>query len=325
VNHRARLEAALSGARPDRPPLAFWRHFPVDDQTPDGLAAAHANFQRTYDLDLVKLTPESGYCLKDWGLEDVWLGATEGTRVVTRRPLIAPEDWARLPLLDPTAGQLGRALAAMRLLTTALGPETPVLMTIFNPLSQARKLIGPEQMLVHLRRHPEELHAALRTITETTRRFIEAASATGIAGIFYAVQHAQYGLLSDQEFAEFGRPYDLQVLEVARPLWLNMLHLHGLDVMFEAVADYPVQIINWHDQETPPDLAEGQRQFGGIVCGGIRREETMVLGDPAQVVAEAAAARDATGGTRFLLGTGCVIPITTPHGNLLAARRWVDA
>lgn len=321
ISHRQRLETALSGARPDHTPVAFWRHFPVDDQTPGSLAAAHLAFQRTYDLDLLKVTPESGYCLKDWGLRDEWRGATEGTRESTQRVIHRPEEWAHLPVLDPRAGFLGQQLEALRLICTELGPNTPVLMTIFNPLSQARKLAGPDRMLAHLRQAPEALHAGLRIIAKSTHRFVEAAAQTGIAGLFYAVQHGQYGLLSSTEFEQFCRPYDLQVLEAARPLWLNMVHLHGLEVMFDQVADYPIQIINWHDQETPPSLSEGQRRFPGIVCGGIRREETMVLGTPTQVAAEALQAIDATTGERFILGTGCVIPITTPYGNIIAARQ----
>ncbi len=80
MNHRARIEACLSGAPMDRPPVALWRHFPVDDQSPATLAAATANFQRTYDFDLVKVTPSSSFCLRDWGIKDEWRGAPEGTR-----------------------------------------------------------------------------------------------------------------------------------------------------------------------------------------------------------------------------------------------------
>jgi uroporphyrinogen decarboxylase len=39
-------------------------------------------------------------------------------------------------------------------------------------------------------------------------------------------------------------------------MWFNLVHLHGTHVMFDLVADYPAQVINWHDQETPPSLAE---------------------------------------------------------------------
>jgi uroporphyrinogen decarboxylase len=94
--------------------------------------------------------------------------------------------------------------------------------------------------------------------------------------------------------------------------------------MFDLIADYPVQILNWHDRQTEPALAEAGQQFDGVLCGGLRQWETMVLGTPSQVVSEAEDAVQATGGRKFILGTGCVVPVTAPHGNILAARQVVE-
>lgn len=325
MNHRTRLENCLSGGALDRPPVALWRHFPVDDQSPADLAAATLDFQRTFDFDLVKVTPASSFCLKDWGVDDEWRGHTEGTRDYTRAVIHHPEDWARLPVLDATKGHLAAQLECLRLVVGELGAETPVLQTIFNPLSQAKHLVGDDRKLtVHLRLYPEAVRAGLETIVESTRRFIEAARQTGIAGIFFAVQHAQFGLLSAAEYETFGKPYDLQVLEPAQELWLNMLHLHGEQVMFDKLADYPVAVLNWHDRETPPSLAKAQARFPAGVCGGLERWDTMVVGTPAQITAEARDAIQSTGGRRFILGTGCVLPIIAPRVNILAARRAVE-
>jgi uroporphyrinogen decarboxylase len=324
LSHRARLEACLAGQPIDRTPVALWRHFPVDDQTPGGLAAATSAFQHLYDFDLIKVTPASSFCIKDWGVEDRWAGNPEGTRDYTRRAVQTAEDWAKLRLLDPQQGHLGSQLECLRLLTKEFAGQVPVIQTIFSPMSQAKNLVGPEALLVHMRRDPDALHAGLRQITQTTIRFLQEARKTGIDGVFYAIQHAQYGLLSTSEFAEFCRPYDLQVLEAARGLWLNLLHLHGDDVMFERVTDYPVAVINWHDRETQPNLAQALQRFPGAVCGGLRQWDTMVLGDPAQVRAEALDAIRATSGTRFILGTGCVLPTTAPRGNIIAVRQAVE-
>lgn len=323
LSHRARLEVALAGGAVDRPPVALWRHFPVDDQSPGSLAAATVDFQRAYDFDLVKVTPASSFCVRDWGARDEWRGASEGTRDYTHRVIQQPEDWTRLEILDPRRGFLARQLECLRLIMGEVGGEVPVIQTIFNPLSQAKNLVGRDALLVHLRRYPEAVHAGLKIIAESTQRFVVAALETGISGIFYAVQHAQFGLLSGQEYQQFGRVYDMQVLEPAGGLWLNLLHLHGEDVMFDAFLDYPMAIINWHDRETPPSLSEAQTRYSGVVCGGLRRWETMVLGTPEQVRAEALDAIQSTGGQRFILGTGCVLPTTAPRGNILAARQSV--
>ena len=41
------------------------------------------------------------------------------------------------------------------LIGQALGGETPFIQTIFSPLSQARNLVGPDVLPVHLRQHPQ--------------------------------------------------------------------------------------------------------------------------------------------------------------------------
>jgi uroporphyrinogen decarboxylase len=324
LSHRARLETCLSGVKPDRPPVSLWRHFPVDDQTPEGLANAALNFQRTFDFDLVKYTPASSFCLKDWGSQDEWRGNTEGTRDYTYQVIQDPEDWIRLPVLDPNQGNLGRQLESIRLLVKELGPEVPVIQTVFNPLSQAKNLVGADRLITHLRQFPDALSAGLRIITETTQRFTEIAAETGIAGVFFAVQHAQFSLLTELEYKHFGQSFDLRVLEPAGDLWLNMLHLHGENVMFDLFSDYPVQVINWHDRETEPNLRDAKDRFPGVVCGGIRRQETIVLGTPQAVTSEARDAIEQTSGQRFILGTGCVTPITAPYGNIMAARNAVE-
>ncbi|HUF39460.1 MAG TPA: uroporphyrinogen decarboxylase family protein, partial [Anaerolineales bacterium] len=309
---------------PDRPPVALWRHFPGDDQHPQRLAEAHIRFQRQYDFDLVKVTPESTYMTKEWGGTDAWRGATEGTRDYVERGVHAVDDWPRLRVLDPTAGRLGDQVKALRAIVSAVGPHTPVIQTIFSPLTQARKLAGEAVLLSHLRQHPDAVAAALETITQTTLDFLAEIKKTGIAGIFYALQFAQYALLSDDEFDRFCMPYHRRILEAASDLWLNVLHLHGTGVRFDRAAELPVQVMNWHDLETAPSLAEGQARFSGIVCGGLRQWEAMAYGTPEDVREEAAAALEATGGVRFLLGTGCVTPIVTPHGNLAAVRASVE-
>jgi uroporphyrinogen decarboxylase len=322
ISHRKRLEDCLAGQNVDRPPVALWRHFPVDDQTPLGLAQAIINFQRTFDFDLVKATPASSYCLKDWDAQDEWRGNPEGTREYTRRVILDPEDWGQLPLLNPRRGYLGAELETLRLLVQKLGPDTPIIHTIFNPLSQAKNLVGGAELLVHLRRYPEALHVGLQIIAESTARYVQALHEIGIDGIFYAVQHAQYGLMTEAEYQQFGKNYDVQVLEPAKDFWLKMLHLHGKDVMFDLLADYPVNIINWHDRETDPSLSLGLSRFAGAVCGGVS-QDTLVFGTPDQVRSQALEAIQATGGMRVILGTGCVTPIIAPFGNILALRQAV--
>lgn len=310
--------ACLRGEPLDRIPVALWRHFPVDDQDPETLAAAHLAFQRTYDFDFVKVTPASSFCLKDWGVDDVWEGDTEGTRRYTKSVVGKPSDWERLPRLDPSSRHLAAQLACLQRLRQELGPDTPILQTVFSPLAQAKHLATEQVLLAHLRSAPDALLVGLEAIAETTKAFIEAAVQAGIDGVFYAVQHAQASLLSESEFRRFGREFDLDVLSSTTGLWFNLLHLHGEGVYFEAASDYPVQAINWHDRDTPPSLAAARPIFLGALCGGLARD-TLVYKAPAEVKAEAADAVKQLQGRGLILSTGCVVPIIAPHGNLVAA------
>jgi uroporphyrinogen decarboxylase len=321
ITHRKRIENCLNGDTVDRTPIALWRHFPVDDQSSEGLARAVIEFQRIYDFDVVKVTPASSYCLKDWGVEDEWRGNTEGTRQYIRKVINSPEEWRKLTILDPYKGALGNQLSCLKIIYNELGPDVPILQTIFSPLAQAKHLVGGEMLLVHLRQYPEAVLEGLKIITESTIRFIEAAIKTGISGVFYAIQHANYQLLSEAEYIQFGKIFDYEVLEATRGKWLNMLHLHGINVMFNLFTDYPVQVINWHDRETFPSLSEGKKLFPGVVCGGLQREHTMELATPEHVYSEACDAIFSTGNVRFILGTGCVLQITTPKANIMATLR----
>jgi uroporphyrinogen decarboxylase len=332
---RERLQACIKNDPAlDRPPVALWRHFPVDDQSPESLAAATLDFQHHYDFDLVKVTPASSFAIKDWGAEDAWEGSTEGTRRYTRHPIQTPGDWEHLPVLDPRkAPHLSGQITCLRQIRAGLGPEIPLLQTIFSPLAQAKNLAGGEDLIVHMRQYPEAVMKGLRVIAETTRRFVEAAMETGIDGIFYAVQHAQAALMTLDEYKNFGLPFDLKTTEPASSLWCNLLHLHGLNIYFDLVPAFSPRfpIVNWHDRETYPSLAEARTseilKTSGVTpvfCGGLS-QHTIVYADASKVREEAADAIRQVGGRRLLLGTGCVVPVIAPHGNILAARQSVEA
>ena len=325
MSKRARLEAACAGARVDRSPVALWRHWPMDDQYGPELARATLDFQHTYDFDFIKVTPNSDYCVAGYGATSRWQGNEEGTRVWGPRLIQGADDWAALRPLDPRAGLLGEVLEANRLIGEAVRDEVPFIQTIFNPLAQAKNLAGP-RLAADLRHSPDAVLAGLRTITETALRFIAELASTGAAGIFLAVQHASYDLLSEAEYAAFGIPFDREILAAARNagMWFNLVHLHGNNVMFGLLADYPAQAINWHDTETPPSLAEALGQTQMALCGGLRQWQTMVRGTPDDVRREAAAAIESTDGRRFILGTGCVTPIIAPTCNLHATRDAVE-
>jgi uroporphyrinogen decarboxylase len=321
LTHSERMRTVLAGEQPDRVPVGLWRHFPVDDQDPAALADSSIAFQEEYDLDLIKVTPASSFCLRDWGAQDVWEGNTEGTRVFSGSVIQKPGDWERLKILDPQKGFLGNQLACLKEIVRRTKGSVPVVQTIFNPLAQAKHLCGPDVLKEHLVRHPEALRAGLDTIARSTVLFVEACMDRKIDGIFLAVQHANAAFPDEDTYRKWAVEDDRAILHAAHGGWMNMLHLHGLKVFFSLAVEYPVQIVNWHDRESGPSLESGHQLSRKTVCGGWRQWETMTLGNEKKIEAEAKDAIRQMKGKHLVLGTGCVTPIIAPRTCLKAAAK----
>jgi len=326
MNKRERVMAAVHGDKPDRTPIALWRHWPGVDQTPQGLAEAVLAWQATYDFDFIKVTPTSGYASEDWGARFVNKGNREGTREYVDRPVKLARDWENLWPLDTKAGVLGRELQALRLIRAKAGPDIVILQTIFSPLSVARNLAGDAVLLSHLSEHPKAVSHALSIIADTYGRYAQECLRAGADGIFFATQCATYDYLSEEQYLEFGIPCDRHILGgVAEKSSLVLLHIHGLNIMFDLLSHaYPVHVLNWHDRRTSPSLNEARMRVHGAIMGGLNEWRTLVEGTPQQVADEVHDAIRQTGGRGFIAGAGCVVSTDTPEANLRAARAAVE-
>ena len=104
---RRRLEAVISGEKPDRLPVALWRHWPGDDQDAAALAAAHLKWQRDYDWDLLKSGPGQQLFSSRLGRGRSLGRAHRGhARNDALAGAVRSQDWASLQILDPRKGKL---------------------------------------------------------------------------------------------------------------------------------------------------------------------------------------------------------------------------
>lgn len=316
MDHWSRINAAIEGGTADRVPVALWRHFPVDDQDPGKLAARTLEWQRAWDFDLVKFMPSGTYGVEDWGAKSVYEPSFNGARKVAVPGVRGGGDWRRLPRLDPRKGMLGAQNEALARVAQELGGAVPILQTVFSPLTTARKLAG-EPLLEHLRSDPDALEAGLRTITGTTIDFALAALEAGAHGLFFATQLATTDMLTVREYERFGRKFDLEVFAAIKgKAGLNMLHLHGENVMFDLLAAYPVEMINWHDRRTAPLLKDALGKFKGALVGGVEERALLVTGPGAALRAQVRDAIGQTGGRRLVVGPGCGAAIAVPEENI---------
>ena len=317
MNHRERIHAAIRSEPTDRVPVALWRHFPNDDLNAEKLASQVVGFQNKFDFDFVKVTPASGFPAEMYGATFKDGQNREGTRAYISRPVNVIGDWDKIAPLEESNLVFQRENAALKIVRAKLGADVPILQTVFAPLNTAHNLAG-ERLFADLLAQPRALHRALEAITETTVRFALASLKSGADAIFYATQMATSKYFNEEEFREFGEPYDRKVLtaiRAAKPDFI-LLHVHGINTYFDVLAKYPVDIINWHDRRTAPTLKEARARFNGALMGGLHELDTLLGNSRDAIIAQARDAISQTSGKGFILGAGCVIQVDMPEKNI---------
>ena len=337
MNREERIRAVLNKQEPDRIPVSVWMHFSAYDQDPRSLAEYMVEYNETYDFDFIKMMPFGAYTTPDWGAKlDIYCDKYKEVEIAAPG-IVCPEDYARLEVLAPTHGSWGKTLQVAQYTSKLVKPNTPFLQTIFAPTTTLKKLAGA-RMVRDMKEHPALVHQALEVITQTTINFIKANIEAGVSGFFYASQCTDYAVMDDMTFAEFGKPYDLRVIAAFQnETWFNVMHVHGINTMFDTALQYPFPVINWHDRQTTPTLKDAREKTDKVFLGGLR-EGPSIKGSslhydsimarpgitPADIKAHLDEAINMVGGKGLIVGPGCVADPRTPSEILHAVRAAVE-
>jgi uroporphyrinogen decarboxylase len=307
MTKRERILAAIKREPTDRPPYAFWRHFPNVDRSAAALAQTTLRFHERYGSDFLKVTPAGGYAVEDWGCVESDELAPDGHRPCLRHAVNAPEDWKKIrPVAMESTGWASHIESVIRCVVDRRA-DCSVVPTVFSPLSLARKLSG-DRLNYDIKENTSLVEDALVAITETILAFMEACFRESAEGIFYSIQAASHAFHTEEEYARFGEPYDRRILEAVREhSRLTVLHCHGERLMFDRLAALPADVWNWDDRRAGPTLAEGKALVPGAVQGGLNQWSTLKDGIGSDAKAEAQDALGQTDGTGLILGAGCVL------------------
>lgn len=323
MTRRERILAAVNGKKVDRLPVSMWRHFFQDEWSAESLAEAMLAFQNKYDWDFMKVNPRASYHVEDWGVRMKAHGDEEPE--VLETPVNSPEDWLKLKALDIKRGVLKEQLIALEIISRRTNGDVPFIMTVFTPLSIAARLAGSEgKFLHHLREHTDKVRQALEVITETFVLFSKACLERGASGLFLATTAwATSERLTEKEYVDLARPYDLRLLNGLPKTEFTVLHVCREHNLLDAVRDYPVHGFSWDARgKGNLSLAEGKALVGGrAVIGGIAQDIRLVNTKAHLLTAEITGMRTALGDKGWILGPGCTFRPETPDSNLRAIRR----
>jgi len=306
-----RVQAAVKGEPVDRVPFCFWHHFKPEGSGERLAAFTMEFFVEKFHLDIAKIMPDLPYPAPE-------------------QPFVEAEQMRFLPRLDLDTPMFAEQLVCIRALRSQLGSDYPILLTLFSPLTYALRFMGKQKAIAEARKNPEPFEEGLGTLSANLRRLAEAAIETGASGIFFSCMGATTADFTREEYARFGRPYDLHALEGAADGWLNTIHVHadpnqnGDQIYFEAFTDYPVSVMSWSDRITGPSISEALTLADKCLMGGLWERGPLIHGSETELENEILSAISQTKGRRLILANGCSVPDDAPEEWLHIARRLVD-
>lgn len=329
-----RLRAMVEGKPVDRPGVSAWKHFYLEDRDPVDFVKRTCEFQESNNWDFVKVS-YNGYLMPEaFGADIAWSPDNNTFPTMLRHNVNHPIEWTKLTPASVKEGALRREIDATARMVEHFKGEVPILPTIFSPLTAAQEMscgwLNPWPVMADMAYSPAELHKGLETITEVTMRFLEELVKVGIDGVFFATQLACYNRASLEQYNEFGRKYDLDVLNsIKDKTWFSMIHIHGAEqLFFDEIEDYPVQAFNWEDINSNISLEYARAHSDKILCAGMEHLHDMY--EPNRFLlkrklrARLKAAVAAAGKDKLIFGPGCVVPTDVPEYRLTVLKEVVE-
>lgn len=280
LSAKERVNRALSGKEPDRPPFTFWHHFGLQNQPPAKHAQATLDFQRKFRIDVVKVMSDFPY------------PKGKGAR------------WYEL---KEEKSPFPAQLEALKIIKDGLGGEKHYLETIFNPYNQATKISSKAEVRSLMREKPEALLAALEVIAKSEANHARAAVAQGASGVFLAIDNAQDGILTREEYKKFSEPFDRMVLDAVKGAPMNTLHLHGDKVYLDLfAAGWPAAIISYSPHATGVSIAEYRKRYPGVLMAGL--DERTIRSADRTKLKQWYGQSALPAGNKWICAPGCSVP-----------------
>lgn len=281
MTHSERLQAAIRKEEVDRIPISLWGHLPTTDQDPITCAKASLDWAIKFNFDFIKIMPDQFAFMQDFGLS-VNITCRPDQKTSAGRSFIrSAQDIRNIEVYRGDHGMLGKTVDLckyMQKMQKEAGVEIPYIATLNSPLTTLAEARdgGFRAFAQDMREHPEAVHEGLQKMTETTINYLKENLKYGISGFFFASRYSSSDYLTEEEYDEFGTRYDLQLFQAFErepDAWFNMIHIHGPNTFWKRMADYPGNVINWHDAWIPPTMEQARQITDKCLCGGLHERE----------------------------------------------------
>lgn len=333
MNKIERVRAAIKGEEVDRIPVSFYMHNNAIESQTDKIADYLLSMNKKLDWDFLKAGLRPSYYAEAWNCRVRFF--QDKVPELENYVVHNAEDFKNLEKIDPKTGVLAEHVKVAEDLYKELKGKQLFVMTLFSPLTVAGRLAGGvvntpseyQNLLALIKEDPKAVHQGLSVITETLCDYARDLIKAGSDGIYLSTSVWSGGSLSEEEYREFAKPYELSLFDavIREGATFNILHICRENIKFDLFTDYPVDIFNY--ETTSPknlNLKEAMGKTNKALWGGLDQRKTLPEGPIEKIIEEVHAALDQTGGKRFLLGPGCTSSSLIPDSHYVAAREAIS-
>lgn len=302
MTKKERVILTIGGKKADAVPSCFSLHFPKDKSFGEAGIKSHLDFFNDSDSDICKIMNENLVPP---------IGCTESVKDYVTK--VKP--------FNKNTGFIKEQIEfAKRILDNStpdrfhIGTLHTICASSIHPLEMSgMPYTHVRELLVSMfREDPKGMKGTMQLISDGMCELAQEYIKMGLDGVYIASLGAEKRYYTDEEFAEFVAPYDIQIMKAVKEAGgYNFLHMckDGLDLSRYLPYMPYTDVVNWGIYEAPLSLKEGIDLFKGkTVLGGLpNRTGVLVDGREEEIRSAVRTVINEAGNTPLILGADCTL------------------
>ena len=302
MTKKERIIATIDGRKTDYIPSCFSLHFSTNKDSGEEGIKSHIDFFNDTDSDICKIMNENLVPA---------IGHTEKARdyVSNVKPFNRNSDF-----IDTQIEFTNRIMERSSSDRFHVGTLHSICASSIHPLEMGGMPYDHvrEVLVSMFREDPKGMKGAMQLIADGMCELAEAYMQAGLDGVYIASLGAEKRYYTDEEFAEFVAPYDIQIMKAVKDAGgYCILHMckDGLDLSRYLPYMPYTDVVNWGIHEVPFSLKDGMELFSSkTILGGLKnRTGVLVNGTENEIRDAVRSIIMEAGSTPFILGADCTL------------------
>lgn len=293
MNNVERIRAVIKGETVDYVPAGFWFHY-SSDYTVEEMIDSHMKLYNETGMDIIKIMQDYSYPISG--------------------KITCAQDWYNIKIKGVDSEEFEKMAAVIKGIRARAGEDVLLIQTMFGPFKAASIAFGEDVLMKYSKEAPEAVIAGIKIIADGLEQWAKEYLEVGADGIYYSAQYGELGRFTKKEWEELVKPFDLQILNVAKHIdgKYNILHICGepeydFETHVDRFGDYPADLVNWSVKDNGYSLERGRDFFKASILGGMNNKGNILKGPKEKIEEEVKSILDRFGTTGIMIGADCTI------------------